>query len=214
MLNRFFCESRCRQHQCEHEQTANYTRLLRENTPTDKSSPYGSLPEPLQIRWQREPYLRDSYARSLDNARGGRFCYGGCCGSLFLLRARAQSEFRGLLQNKQVLWFFSSAALEKLKEPVSTVLSSITITLLWTMACSASISTGMPAFARKVAALYLSVWFDLSRTARIFTPRLCASSKALAIGAEVNEYAYTRILCSAVPSSRTMASVAPPFGEK
>ena len=36
--------------------------------------------------------------------------------------------------------FFSSAAFVKLKEPVSIVMLSITITLLWAMACWSSIS--------------------------------------------------------------------------
>ena len=51
----------------------------------------------------------------------------------------------------------------------------------------------MPALTRKVAALYLSVSLDLSSTAKILTPRLWASTKAFAIGAEVKLYACTRI---------------------
>jgi hypothetical protein len=45
-------------------------------------------------------------------------------------------------------------------------------------------------------------------------PLLCASTKAFAIGAEVKEYAWTRISCLASLSSRTTASVAPPIEEK
>lgn len=47
----------------------------------------------------------------------------------------------------------------------------------------------MPASLRNVAALYLSVSLDLSSTARTFTPRLWASTRALAMGAEVKLYA-------------------------
>ena len=47
-----------------------------------------------------------------------------------------------------------------------------------------------------------------------FTPLLCASTRAFAIGAEVKEYAWTRTSFFAFPSSRTTASVAPPWGEK
>jgi hypothetical protein len=83
--------------------------------------------------------------------------------------------------------FFSSAALVKLKEPVISVIESITITFEWAIACWSSMSGWMPALCRKVAALYLPVSFDVSRTARTFTPRLCASTRALAIGEEVKE---------------------------
>jgi len=38
-----------------------------------------------------------------------------------------------------------------------------------------------------VAALYFSVSLDLSSTATTFTPRLWVSTRALAMGAEVNE---------------------------
>src|SRR5713101_3179861 len=72
----------------------------------------------------------------------------------------------------------------------------------------------MPALTRNVAALYFSVSLDLSSTARTFTPRLWASMRALAIGAEVKLYACTRIWCVAAFTSCTTASVAPPFGEK
>jgi hypothetical protein len=51
--------------------------------------------------------------------------------------------------------FFCSAAVVKLNEPVMIVALSITMTLLWAMACSASMSGWMPALARNVAALIL-----------------------------------------------------------
>src|SRR5262245_50309484 len=53
--------------------------------------------------------------------------------------------------------FFPSAALVKLKEPVRIVALSITMILLWAMVCWSSIRVWMPAFTKKVAALYWSV---------------------------------------------------------
>ena len=47
-----------------------------------------------------------------------------------------------------------------------------------------------------------------------FTPRLCASSNALAMGVLVKLYAWTRTLVLAAFSSLTTASVQPPLGEK
>ncbi|MNR55279.1 hypothetical protein D3C85_1756130 [compost metagenome] len=44
-----------------------------------------------------------------------------------------------------------SADLVKLNEPVKTAWSSNTMTLLWAMAGLVSITTGIPAFLRKVA---------------------------------------------------------------
>ncbi len=73
----------------------------------------------------------------------------------------------------------------KLKLPVMTVASSITMTLLWAMACLASIFVGIPTLTRKSASLYFSVLWLLSRMTSTFTPRLCASSNALAMGADV-----------------------------
>ena len=71
----------------------------------------------------------------------------------------------------------------------------------------------MPTFTRKSASLYFSVLWDLSRTTSTFTPRLCASSSALAMGVLVKLYAWTRTLLLAAFSSFTTASVQPPFGE-
>jgi hypothetical protein len=45
----------------------------------------------------------------------------------------------------------------------------------------------------KSAALYLSPIFDLSKIISVRTPRLCASTRASAMGFEVKEYAWTRI---------------------
>src|SRR5262245_3289699 len=70
----------------------------------------------------------------------------------------------------------ASACFVKLNDPVMIVALSITMTLEWAMACWASIRGCIPVFARKVAALYVSVSLDLSSTARIFTPHLCASN--------------------------------------
>src|SRR5262245_15631173 len=75
-------------------------------------------------------------------------------------------------------------------------------------------SVWLPSFTRNVAALYFSVSLDVSSTARTLTPRLWASTRALAMGAEVKLYACTRICCVAAFTSRTTASVAPPLGEK
>src|ERR1039457_5446325 len=85
--------------------------------------------------------------------------------------------------------FLFSAADVKLNEPVIRVDRSMIMILLWAMACSASIRTGMPTLRRKVAAEYLAVALLLSRTASIFTPRFRASIRALAIGLLVKEYA-------------------------
>lgn len=73
---------------------------------------------------------------------------------------------------------------------------------------------GFPALFTRSAELYFVDSCDLSRTTVTFTPLLCASTRAFAIGAEVKEYAWTRISFFAFPSSWTTASVAPPFGEK
>ena len=81
--------------------------------------------------------------------------------------------------------FRSSAALLKLNEPVTTTAKSMIITLLWAMACLASIQTGIPAFLMKVALEYRSVRWLLSRITLTETPRLCASLSAAAIGADV-----------------------------
>ena len=54
----------------------------------------------------------------------------------------------------------------------------------------------------------------LSRMTSTFTPRLCASSNALAMGVLVKLYACTRTVFLAAFSSLTTASVQPPFGEK
>src|SRR6266511_1239195 len=75
------------------------------------------------------------------------------------------------------------------------------------MACWASIWVGMPELARKSAAEYLSVRFDLSRMASTRTPRFLASTRAFAIGADVNEYAWTRMLLWASPKAFTILSV-------
>jgi hypothetical protein len=72
----------------------------------------------------------------------------------------------------------------------------------------------MPALLRKVAALSLAVSLDLSNTARTLTPCLWASTKALAMGAEVKLYACISTCVLAAFSSRMTASVAPPFGAK
>lgn len=61
---------------------------------------------------------------------------------------------------------------------------------------------------------FLAPFWLLSRIARTCTPRLCAASKASAMGADVNEYACTRISDFAPSSSRTMASVHPLLGLK
>src|SRR5262249_49837642 len=76
------------------------------------------------------------------------------------------------------------------------------------------IKVGIPAFSMNVAAVYVAVSFDLSRSTRTCTPRLWAAMSALAMGADVNEYACTRICCWAALTSWRMASVAPPLGEK
>ena len=108
----------------------------------------------------------------------------------------------------------SSAAFVKLKLPVMTVASSIIMILLWAMACLASILVGMPTFTRKSTSLYFSDRWLLSMMAWTFTPRLWASSRALAIGADVKEYACIRTVDLALPSSLTTASVQPPFGRE
>ena len=49
-------------------------------------------------------------------------------------------------------------------------------------------------FTRKSASLYFSVRWLLSRMTWMLTPRLCASTSALAMGAEMKLYAWTRML--------------------
>src|SRR5215475_14190404 len=89
----------------------------------------------------------------------------------------------GMISRFSAFWVW--AAFVKVKLPVRTVLPSMIITLLWAMACSASIMVGTPWFARKSAEEYFSVRWLLSRMTWTWTPRLWASSSALAIGAEV-----------------------------
>lgn len=72
----------------------------------------------------------------------------------------------------------------------------------------------IPELFNKVAELYFCVRWLLSRIAVTLTPRLCASTRVFAIGADVKEYAWTRISLFAFPISRTTASVAAPRGEK
>jgi hypothetical protein len=59
----------------------------------------------------------------------------------------------GVFDHQEFSAFCSSAALVKLKDPVRRVAESMTITLLWAIACLSSISVLMPAFVRKGAAL-------------------------------------------------------------
>jgi hypothetical protein len=73
---------------------------------------------------------------------------------------------------------------------------------------------GMPALDIKVADVYFSFRWLLSSIASTLTPRLYAYSRAFAIGADVNEYAWTRISDFASLISLTMDSVHPPLGEK
>src|SRR5262249_51513116 len=95
----------------------------------------------------------------------------------------------------------------KLKLPVMTVSPSTAMTLLWLIACSASMRVGISELARKSAAEYLSVRFDLSGIASTRTPRFLASTRAFAIGADVKLYACTRMLVLASPKAFTILSV-------
>ena len=79
----------------------------------------------------------------------------------------------------------SSAALVKLKLPVTTTARSTIMTLLWAMAWWASIAVGMPEWRRKSASEYFSVRWLLSRITATSTPRWWASARALAIGVDV-----------------------------
>ena len=65
---------------------------------------------------------------------------------------------------------------------------------------------------KKVAAFYFSFRWLLSSIASTLTPLLKASVRDLAIGADVNEYAWTRISDLAALISLTMDSVHPPLG--
>jgi hypothetical protein len=69
------------------------------------------------------------------------------------------------------------------------LLESIIIILLWAILCLSSIKTVIPAWARKSAEEYLSIRWLLSRITLVSIPFLLASTTALAIGAEVKEYA-------------------------
>src|SRR6266540_3737328 len=88
-----------------------------------------------------------------------------------------------------------------------TISPSMTMILLWAMACWASIRVGMPALARKSATEYLSVRFDLSRMASTRIPRFWASTNALAMWADVKDYACIRILLRASPKTFTIFAV-------
>jgi hypothetical protein len=92
-----------------------------------------------------------------------------------------------ITDDEQIFRVLLLGRLRKVKAPMMTVSPSMTITLLWAIACSASIIVGTPWFARKSAEEYFSVRWLLSRMTWTWMPRLCASSRALAIGAEVKE---------------------------
>ena len=79
----------------------------------------------------------------------------------------------------------SSAAFVKLKLPVMTVWPSMTMILLWAIGCLRRSCVGMPAWSTKSADVYFSPFWDLSKMTSTLTPRLWASTKALAIGADV-----------------------------
>ena len=88
------------------------------------------------------------------------------------------------------------------------------MTLLWAIAWAESIHVGMPELCRKVTDQYLSLSWLLSKTTFTFIPFLYASNNALAIGADVKEYACIRMEDLASLNSLTIASVHPLFGEK
>jgi hypothetical protein len=88
------------------------------------------------------------------------------------------------------------------------------MTLLWAMACLASMYVGILMLARNVAEVYFAVRWLLSRIAVTLTPRLWASMSAFAMGAEVKEYAWMRISERAAAISRTILSVQEPPGVK
>ncbi len=73
---------------------------------------------------------------------------------------------------------------------------------------------GMPLLNINVADEYFSVRWLRSNTTSTFTPRRNASTRALAMGAEVKEYAWTSTVDLALPNASTTASVQPPRGEK
>ena len=129
------------------------------------------------------------------------------------VRRVLRRQFRGA-DDQQVLGVVLLGSLREIEAARDDRCPSMTMILLWAMACFVSICTGMPTFTRKSASLYFSDFWLLSRMTCTFTPRLCAARSALAMGAEVNEYACTRTLVLAAFSSLTTASVQPPFGEK
>src|SRR5262249_22851645 len=63
-------------------------------------------------------------------------------------------------------------SVDALKDPVRMVALSITITLLWAMACWSSMSVWIPALTENVAALYFCVSLDLSSTVDFIGNRL------------------------------------------
>ena len=91
-----------------------------------------------------------------------------------------------------------------LKLPVMTVCLSMIMILLWAIAWAASMYVGILLLARKVAPVYFVVlWLfqnDFHRHSRLW-----ASTRALAIGADVNEQACTRISSAALSISLTTA---------
>jgi hypothetical protein len=87
-------------------------------------------------------------------------------------------------------------------------------TLLCAMAWVASIMVGTPWLAKKSAEEYCSVRWLFSRMTCTWMPRLWASSSAFVMGAEVKEYAWTRIFVLASPKVLTMRSVQWPPGVK
>jgi hypothetical protein len=76
------------------------------------------------------------------------------------------------------------------------------------------IKVGIPILARKAAEVYLTDFWLLSNMACTLTPRLWALMRALAIGTEVKEKAWTRISILAWLIWLIMASVQPPRGLK
>src|SRR5574342_1125088 len=82
------------------------------------------------------------------------------------------------------------------------------------MAWASSMRVRILAWAMKSAEEYLEPVSFRSRMTWTSTPRARASTSALAIGAEVREYAWTSTVALAAARASTTACVAPWFGEK
>src|SRR5215831_10427568 len=104
------------------------------------------------------PWTSPSVVGTEEAAAGGTVVaarvYGCACSAcIWILASYAVTSSGASLMTRRFSAFCCSAAFVKLNDPVRIVAESITMTLLWAMACWASMRVWMPTLLRNVAAL-------------------------------------------------------------